>query len=73
MQLIDRMCGNSIVATRLIEARLGVARPTALRIPRQMDEGGLREPGTHRAGGQRPHVARESINLVTAGHQRGTT
>ena len=34
LQLVDLMCENPIVTTRLVEARLGVTRPTALRLLR---------------------------------------
>ena len=34
LQLVDLICENPIVTSRLVEARLGVARPTALRLLR---------------------------------------
>ena len=43
LQLVDLMCENPIVTTRLVEARLGVARPTALRLLRQLADAGLLE------------------------------
>jgi Fic family protein len=66
LQVVDLMCENPIVTTRLIEARLGVARPTALRLLRQLEGAGLVEEAAQGARGQRRYVARDLMNAVTA-------
>lgn len=66
LQVVDLMCENPIVTTRLIEARLGVARPTALRLLRQLEGAGLLEEAAHGARGQRRYVARDLMDVVTA-------
>jgi Fic family protein len=65
LQLVDLMCENPIVTTRLVEARLGVARPTALRLLRQLADAGLLEEAAQGARGQRRYVARDLMDLVT--------
>ena len=67
LQVVDVMCENPIVTTRLVEARLGVARPTALRLLRQLEEAGLLEEATQGARGQRRYIARDLLSIVTAG------
>lgn len=66
LQVVDLMCENPIVTTRLIEARLGVARPTALRLMRQLEGAGLLDEAAQGARGQRRYVARELMDVVTA-------
>lgn len=66
LQVVDLMCENPIVTTRLIEARLGVARPTALRLLRQLEAAGLLEEAAQGARGQRRYVARDLMDVVTA-------
>ncbi|MBF6619489.1 MAG: Fic family protein [Patulibacter sp.] len=66
LQLVDLACENPIVTTRLVEARLGVARPTALRLLRQLSDAGLLEESAPGARGQRRYVARELMDVVTA-------
>ncbi len=66
LQLVDVICENPIVTTRLVEARLGVARPTALRLLRQLEGAGLLEEAAQGARGQRRYVARELMEVVTA-------
>ncbi len=66
LQLVDLMCENPIVTTRLVETRLGVARPTALRLLRQLGDAGLLEESAQGARGQRRYVARELMDVVTA-------
>jgi Fic family protein len=70
-QVVDLMCENPIVTTRLVEARLGVARPTALRLLRQLEGAGLLEEALPGARGQRRYVARELMDVVTADGPRG--
>jgi len=66
MKAVDAICENPIVTTRLIEAHLGVARPTALRLLRQLEQAGVLEEAPHGARGQRRYVARELMDAVTA-------
>ncbi|MDQ6775610.1 MAG: Fic family protein [Actinomycetota bacterium] len=64
LQVVDLMCENPIVTTRLIEARLGVARPTALRLLRQLERAGLLNEAAHGLRGQRRYVARELMDVL---------
>lgn len=66
VQAVDLVCENPIVTTRLLEARLGVARPTALRLLRQLEGAGVLEEARQGARGQRRYVARELMDVVTA-------
>ncbi len=66
LQVVDLMCENPIVTTRLVEARLGVARPTALRLLRQLEGAGLLEEAAQGARGQRRCVAREILGVVSS-------
>lgn len=66
LHVVDLMCENPIVTTRLVEARLGVARPTALRLLRQLEATGLLDEAPHGARGQRRYIARELMDAVTA-------
>lgn len=66
LQLVDVMCENPIVTTRLVEHRLGVARPTALRLLRQLADAGMLEEAVQGARGQRRYVARDLMDVVTA-------
>ena len=65
VQVVDVVCENPIVTTRLLEARLGVARPTALRLLRQLERVGVLEEVRQGARGQRRYVARELMDVVT--------
>ncbi len=65
--LVDLICQNPVVTTRSIESRLGVSRPTALRLLRRMEERGVlseQEPG---ARGQRRYVATGLMEVVSGG------
>jgi Fic family protein len=73
LQVVDLMCENPIVTTRLVEGRLGVARPTALRLLRQLAGAGLLEEAAQGARGQRRFVARELMNVVTSDHPRNAS
>lgn len=50
--------------TRSIENRLGVSRPTALRLLRRMEESGVLSEGEAKARGQRRYAAREMMDAV---------
>jgi len=71
LQAVDVICENPIVTTRLIEARLGVARPTALRLLRQLEAAGVLEETRQGARGQRRYVARDLMDVVTADEPGG--
>ena len=65
--LVDLICQNPVLTTRSIESRLGVSRPTALRLLRRMEERGVlseQEPG---ARGQRRYVATGLMEVVSGG------
>jgi Fic family protein len=66
MQLVDLVCENPIVTSRLVEARLGVTRPTALRLLRQLEAAGTLEEAPPGARGQRRYLARDLMDVVTA-------
>jgi Fic family protein len=66
MAVVDLVCENPIATTRRVEARLGVARPTALRLLRQLEAAGVLEEARAGARGQRRYVARELMDVVTA-------
>jgi Fic family protein len=53
LALVELICENPIVTTRSIEDRLGVSRPTALRLLRRMEEQGVLSEGAAGARGQR--------------------
>ncbi|MGC9220360.1 MAG: Fic family protein [Solirubrobacteraceae bacterium] len=65
VQVVDLVCENPIVTTRLLEARLGVTRPTALRLLRQLEGAGVLQELRQGARGQRRYVARELMDVVT--------
>lgn len=64
--LVDLICENPVVTTRSIENRLGVSRPTALRLLRRMEERGVLSEQEAGARGQRRYVADELRALVVA-------
>jgi len=63
--LVDLVCENPLVTTRLAEERLGVSRPTAVRLLRQLEERGVLSEGRSGLRGQRRYVARELMEAVT--------
>jgi len=62
--LVDLICENPVVTTRAIESRLGVSRPTALRLLRRMEERGVLSEQEAGARGQRRYVARELLATI---------
>jgi Fic family protein len=64
--LVDLICENPVVTTRAIENRLGVSRPTALRLLRRMEERGVLSEQQAGARRQRRYVADELRALVVA-------
>lgn len=67
LALVDLICENPVVTTRAIESRLGVTRPTALRLLRRMEERGVLEEAEAGARGQRRYVAHEFLDAVGGG------
>lgn len=67
LPLVDLICENPVVTTRSIEERLGVSRPTALRLLRRMEEQGVLTEAQAGARGQRRYVARKLLAAVTEG------
>lgn len=65
--LVDLICENPVVTTRSIENRLGVSRPTALRLLRRMEEQGVLTEAEEGARGQRRYVARGLMEAVAGG------
>ena len=73
LALVDLVCENPLVTTRLVEERLGVSRPTAVRLLRQLEERGVLSEGRSGIRGQRRYVARALMAAVTeegAGERR---
>jgi len=62
--VVDLICENPLATTRLVEERLGVSRPTALRLLRQLEERGVLTEGDAGLRGQRRYVAREMMEAV---------
>jgi len=70
LTLVELICENPVVTTRSIEDRMGVSRPTALRLLRRMEEQRVLSEGEAGARGQRRYVAREMMDAM-AGDARG--
>jgi Fic family protein len=64
LALVELICENPVVTTKSIEDRLGVSRPTALRLLRKMEQQGVLSEGEAGARGQRRYVAREMMDAV---------
>jgi Fic family protein len=65
MALVDLVCETPIVSARAVEVGLGVSRPTALRLLRQLEGVGVLEEGRAGPRGQRRYLARELMAAVT--------
>jgi Fic family protein len=63
--LVDLICENPVVTTRLVEDRLGVSRPTALRLLRGLQQRGVVSEAASGARGQRRYVATELVATVS--------
>ena len=62
--LVELICENPLVTTRLVEERLGVSRPTAIRLLRKLEDRGVLSEGERGTRGQRRYVAREMMAAV---------
>ncbi len=69
LALVDLICENPLVTTRLVEKRLGVSRPTALRLMGQFAERGVLTEGEVGARRQRRYVAPELLAALGEGHR----
>ena len=65
MTLVDLVCETPIVSSRAVEVRLGVTRPTALKLLHQLEEVGVLQEGSPGPRGQRRYLARELMTAVT--------
>jgi Fic family protein len=65
LALVDLIFEHPVMTTRLVEERLGVSRPTALRLLRGLEERGVLSEGKVGVRGQRRYVARELMAAVT--------
>jgi len=65
MALVDLVCETPIVSSRTVETRLGVTRPTALKLLRQLEAVGVLTEGDQGPRGQRRYLARELMVTVT--------
>jgi len=70
LALVDLICENPVVTTRSIEERLGVSRPTALRLLARMSDQGVLAEEPEGIRGQKRYVAREMMKIV-AGDANG--
>ena len=66
MALVELICENPVVTTRSIEGRLGVSRPTALRLLRRMEEQGVLSEGDEGIRGQRRYVALAMMDAIAS-------
>jgi Fic family protein len=64
MMLVDLVCEAPIISSRAVEARLGVTRPTALKLLRQLEEVDVLQEGTVGQRGQRRYLASELMATV---------
>lgn len=65
MALVDLVCEHPIVSSRAVEDRLGVTRPTALKLLRQLEAVGVLAEADQGPRGQRRYVATELVAAVT--------
>lgn len=66
VRLVDLVCESPLLTTKPVEERLGVARPTALRLLRRLEERGVMselEPG---ARGQRRYLATAMMDALAS-------
>lgn len=64
LALVDVICENPLVTTRLVENRLDVSRPTALRLLHQLERVGVLNESAAGPRGQRRYFARELMAAV---------
>ncbi len=71
LALVDLICANPLVTTRLVEERLAVSRPTALRLLRGLEQRGVLKEAEAGARGQRRYAARELMAVLVDEADRG--
>jgi Fic family protein len=64
LALVDLICENPVVTTRLIEERLGVSRPTSLRLLRNLEDLSVLTERDAGARGQRRYAALELMSVL---------
>ena len=70
LALVELICQNPIVTTKLTEDRLGISRPTALRLLRRMEDEGVLTEVSEGARGQRRYLARAMMDAVSGADAR---
>jgi Fic family protein len=70
LALVDLICENPLVTSRLVERKLGVSRPTSLRLLGQLEALGVLVQDVAGARGQRRYVARGLMEAVSEEAQR---
>jgi Fic family protein len=65
MMLVDLVCDTPIVSSRAVETGLGVTRPTALKLLRELEKVGVLIEGDAGPRGQRRYLARELMTALT--------
>lgn len=71
LALVELLFEHPVVTTRLVEDRLGVSRPTALRLLRGLEGRGVLTEGEVGVRGQRRYVARELMAAVADEREGG--
>lgn len=64
MPLVDLVCELPIVSSRTVEKRLGVSRPTALKLLTQLAAAGVLDEGAAGPRGRRRYRARELMSAI---------
>jgi Fic family protein len=71
LALVDLLFENPVVTTRLVEQRIGVSRPTALRLLRGLEERGVLNEAAAGVRGQRRYAARDLMSVLAGEGARG--
>ena len=69
LALVDLICENPLVTSRLVEARLGVSRPTSLRLLRQLEGRCVLREVAAGIRGQRRYAADDLIAVMSHGER----
>lgn len=69
LAVVELLFSNPLVTTKLVEDRLGVSRPTALRLLSGLAERGVLSATTGGARGQRRYVAKELMEALAEADQ----
>jgi Fic family protein len=65
LALVDLICENPLVTSRLVEERLGVSRPTSLRLLRRLEDRDILAEGDAGSRGQRRYFAHEVLAAMS--------